>query len=104
MQTPKELLQQQQKEFEENVDYLRRDYGTEEVYPFGYKTKRGDELFCVPDWGNIKKFLADSHSSLLSLLEEWAKEKKIKIVPTEYSPMRSGYNQALYDLLEFMKS
>lgn len=50
------------KEFASHVNELQRDLGTEEVHYFGYKTKREGEndyteVFTVPDWGNVEKFI-----------------------------------------------
>jgi hypothetical protein len=63
------------KEFDENVNELRRDLaegdGEGEVHKFGYKVKRGNELFTVPDWGNVKSFIR-------SLLESARKEEREK--------------------------
>ena len=46
-----------EKEFNEKVSELRKDLGSEKIYYFGYKDRRGDELYVVVDWGNVKAFL-----------------------------------------------
>lgn len=58
------------KMFDEKVNELRRDLGTEKVYEFGYKTIKGNEMFTVPDWGNIKAFLHQRTEDLLAALRE----------------------------------
>lgn len=66
-------------EFTSYVNELQRDEGTEEVHYFGCKTKREGEsdyteIFTIPDWGNIQKFIdqvADSafHAGVMKFLE-----------------------------------
>jgi len=47
-----------------------------EVSKFGYKVRRGNEIFTVVDWGNIKQFL---HDKLLQVQKETAKAIIAKI-------------------------
>ena len=89
MQTPSQVLQQQQKEFEE--EYLVDENGRA-------PTIEGT----LVDITGIQGFLANSHSSLLLCLEEWAKEKKCPI--KKKHPKECHYAIALSDLLEFLKS
>lgn len=44
-------------EFDEKVNELRRDPGSEEPYAFGYKYKIGGLIVTATDWGNIKDFI-----------------------------------------------
>lgn len=47
-----------EREFDEKVNELRQDLGSEEVHEFGYKYRQGDEIFAVTDWGNVKAFIS----------------------------------------------
>ena len=48
--------------FDEYVNEIRRDLGPDRegkqaIYYFGCKDQIGNELFTIPDWGNIKRFI-----------------------------------------------
>lgn len=48
------------KEFDAEVNELRQDrpiLGDGPIHKFGYRTSKDGEIFTIPDWGNIKKFL-----------------------------------------------
>jgi hypothetical protein len=43
--------------FDEEVKELDDGIGAMH-HDFGYKMRKGDEIFTVPDWGNIKQFIS----------------------------------------------
>lgn len=100
--TPSQTLQQQQKEFEKEFGLVS--------FTWNGENKIG-ERFARQSRKKVKSFLADSHSSLLSLIEEWVKESKKEEHPAGSTGRTAqlighefmGYNQALSDLLEFLK-
>ena len=85
IQTPSQALQQQQKEFEGFWDRLQRDNLV--------RPKHKGDVF--------KDLIADSHSSLLQCISEWAKEKTDEFhLGGEFD---EGYKKAMDDLLEYLK-
>ena len=80
--TPSQVLQNQQEEFEKKFDT-----DLEKKNPFWqYKVVcTHDEWFACEDRMKvIGEFLSDSHSSLLAVIEEWAKENMLE---------RNGYKE-----------
>lgn len=83
----KNTTQQIKKSLEE-FDKKRNDLHTTQdftkskdgiIYDFGYKTLRGNEIFTIVDFGNIKTYLLQSQKSLLeTLVEDLEEKKKIK--------------------------
>lgn len=95
MKTPKQILERQQKKFEEKFDQYNP------IHDAGMRIP----VWNGADFEGFKSFLADSHSSLLACIEEWEKEKKKEVKNTTSFYIRQrAYNQALSDLLEFLKS
>ncbi len=63
-----EEFKQKVKELNTVQDWTNREEG--EVYEFGYKTLKGDEIFTITDFGNIEKWLTKSLTSLVQTSKE----------------------------------
>ena len=85
--TPSQVLQNQKKELRKRFSNLG--------------TVRDQDY----SWGHIVDAMENSYSSLLRCLEEWAKEQRKQVkYPDGYENIEEeAYNEALDDLLEFMK-
>lgn len=60
-----QIIKEFRKKRDELIRLVRIDDGCEsKITPFGYKVRKGDELFTIVDWGNIEKFIIEAIKKL----------------------------------------
>ena len=92
-----------EKEFDQKISELKRDGGTEEIYEFGYRTiTTQNEIYTIPDWGNVKSFIR----TLLSSQKEQFATQIIKALKGEkWSIFPEGeWNRALSKAQQIVKN
>lgn len=99
-------IEQNEREFEEKVNQLRREVPDtneeSDVFEFGYKINVSDTLYTIADWGNIKSHLHQSQLSIIKAVIEEVEGMKVIDVPSEIYeryPRSSAYNLALSSLI-----
>ncbi len=85
-----------EKRFDEKRNELRNipplgDGVDSEIVEFGYKTQRGNELFSVVDWGNIKAFIA----SEIATAYNQGKEEVVKAIDEEKRQVQMFLDEAV---------
>lgn len=75
------------KEYWNEVDSIRRDLvenGEDgEIYRFGHKTKRGNELFTVVDWKNIESFILQVRTDTIDEIRKEVESKREEILAND---------------------